>query len=157
MTSTMKMWFIRWSPDGYGIYTFNFRDLMRLGTALAYLYFSLTSRVKTEEDIDNIYPLTENEQLINTIIEEEYNKLVDPANHEFKYYTLNYPEFSLYRDITKKFKFVINEPDVVRNVRNVINISSTQADDNTTEYPVVEPDVPISDDILSLLLDTTTI
>jgi|688.fasta_scaffold08485_11 hypothetical protein len=108
MKSNHIMWFIRWSPTGMSIFKFKFIDLVKLGVLVANLYFSFYNKIKTEEDIQRLYPLANNEAKLETMIEKQYLNVIN--NAQFKYVKIeDYPEFNEYYKSTRNNVFYVNE------------------------------------------------
>lgn len=110
MDGNSTMWFMRWSPIGYSLFTFPFKKLIRFGTLVSALYFSLVQRTHTVEDIDRLYPLTAQEQQVETMMNKAYNDLLESATYKFIEID-DYPEFALYQNITQHFRFIVPEID----------------------------------------------
>lgn len=123
------MWFIRWSPHGVSIFKMQFKYLVRMGILVSMLYFSLVQRTKTVEDIDKLYPLTDNESVVEAMMNTAYHDLM--KNTRYRYVGIDdYPEFDTYNDCTKYFKFIISEMD---------------SDSLQTDFNVKEENVTTSD------------
>lgn len=104
------MWFMRWSPHGFSVFKFKFRHLIRMGVLISNLYFSLVQRIKTEGDVEKIYPLQDDEAKVEQMMLDAYEDLM--KNVEYKYVKISdYPEFDLYHEITKRFLFKVPEID----------------------------------------------
>jgi len=110
LTGSSTMWFIRWSPIGYSLFTFPFKLLIRFGVLATVLYFSLVQRTHTVEDIEKLYPLTGKELEVETIMNNAYNDVLDASTYKFIEID-DYPEFQVYREITQYFRFIVPEID----------------------------------------------
>lgn len=110
MNDNHQMWFIRWSPDGFSLFQFEFLDLTRLGIVASLLYMCLKKRTKTEIDVSNVFPLTERESALYNELLKIYRQLRANSVHHHQEID-DYPEFNLYREITSESKFVVPEID----------------------------------------------
>jgi len=100
------MWFIRWAPKGYSLFSFPFRNLIKMGILASHLYFSILKRVTEQHQI---YPYTSEETQINAQLRKEYLRISEIATYE--YHDLDgYEEFYHYRELTKHYHFSM--PDV---------------------------------------------
>lgn len=110
MNANSKMWFIRWSPRGFSLFTFRFGQLIKLGTLVASLYFSLLQRTHSLEDIERLYPLRPAEFQVEKMMNAAYKEVM--KNATWRYVPISeYSEFAVYQDVTQYFKFIIPEID----------------------------------------------
>lgn len=113
MKSSSTMWFVRWSPLGYSVFTFSFKHLIRFGTLAATLYFSMLERTRTVEDVEKLYPLNHIETIIENSMNVAYKELLKHSTYKF-IEIQDYPEFDVYQDVTKYFKFIVQDPDEIK-------------------------------------------
>lgn len=105
------MWFLRWSPENYVIYKFSFLRLFQLGCWVIRWYHSTyLRRIKTQSNTAS--GLTDLEQLCRKQAQVCYDLLLKEADYTFTELDC-YPEFSMYRDVTRFFKFKVEESDQV--------------------------------------------
>lgn len=111
MTDDHTMWFVRWSPHGFSKFTINFGPLIRLGISGALLYLSLVQRTNSLDDILNLFPYTEKNELIYyKMLCIAYDEIMQNMKHEYVTIT-DYPEFDVYRQCTEYFRFKVGEID----------------------------------------------
>lgn len=75
-TAKHKMYFVRWLPNEIRIFTAPFYYYINVGICATIYYFLLHERMKQLSDIDNLFPLTENEQTVLSLFRHEYNTLL---------------------------------------------------------------------------------
>lgn len=106
MNSDDMMWLIRWYPDGFSLYNVRFYHLFKLGIWVARYYRWLKMRVVRGANPGEVQRV-ENE-FLKARVEEAYLEV--KANHQYEFVELKgwYPEFSLYRELTRLFKFRVD-------------------------------------------------
>ena len=125
MTPNHKMWFIRWQPRGFSLFTFHFHHMFKVGVWACSLYYLMKTRIsslytdgKTSlEELpsilkENILKHTKLELKLIQNLHTELKELYKSATYEYK--TLyEYPEFDVYREVTKQFRFKVLDSDEV--------------------------------------------
>ena len=103
MNSDDMMWLIRWAPSGFRLFRLRFYYLFKLGVWAARYYRWMLRRVKRGAAKDETV-WAENAWL-GERVEEAYREVRD--HHESEYVSLEgwYPEFELYRQVTRLFKW----------------------------------------------------
>lgn len=104
MPLSSKMWFIRWSPDGFSQFEIGFEPLVKLGVIVCGLYFGFIERIKTISDASTLYYSKEEIPQVKQILS-AYRDILSAMTHVF--IPLNYEEFNEYRESTKNTTFVI--------------------------------------------------
>lgn len=108
LDASAPMWFIRWSPHGLSNFCIEFGPLIRLGVSGALLYLSLLQRIKTDEDIDMMFPYKGDEIKYEKMMRDAYQEVMTKMTHEYVQID-DYPEFDLYYEITKYFQFKVGD------------------------------------------------
>lgn len=123
------MWFIRWSPDNYALYRFSYYHLVRLGVWLILWRYVLGWKMR---DLECKYEdLSEDERValtdeierrlrlqspVEVLCERQavalYRELLKSAHLDYVELE-DYPEFDVYREVTRHFEFKVDETDQV--------------------------------------------
>jgi hypothetical protein len=104
MKDTDTMWFIRWSPRGFSEFNVQFKHLIPLGILSTFLYYTVKQRIKSQDDLPFGY-VTELEKRLYRQMTVEYDKLMGLMKHRYVNHEGLYPEFTVYRKCTERFRF----------------------------------------------------
>lgn len=102
-TAESTMWLIRWSPIGFSEFKTGYAPLIRMGIVTTVLYLALAARIRTEEDLPFRY--MPDEVPLERLLASCYKDVLSSISHRYVDHYNLYPEFRLYKEITKDFKF----------------------------------------------------
>ncbi len=114
-TPEHDIWLIRWSPNGFNLFHFQVKHLVRVGITASLLFLNLKLRIHTSDDIPKVIPITD--PILKHLEQDLYTYLDIAISHATVTFTPinDYPEYDVYHSVTKFFKFKVEMTDTKPN------------------------------------------